>query len=150
VTLIQDTAWILSHYRPDPDLLEATRTAVTLSAAYTFFTQGPHTLRPLVTLQRLPPAPPDTLVRAAAVVLGAASKDRSALYALGDSDEPLVAGAANGSSRRCGPGGHDVAEDARRRVQRGFTAASVGRSRGRGIQAGLRPPHSPKWNTPPA
>jgi hypothetical protein len=29
-------------------------------------------------------------------VLGAAPKDRSALYALCDSDEPLVAGAANG------------------------------------------------------
>jgi hypothetical protein len=39
------------------------------------------------------------------------------------------------SSRRCGPGGHDLAEDARRRVQRGFSAASAGRSRGGGSQA---------------
>jgi hypothetical protein len=58
VTLIQDTAWILSHYRPDPELVDVTRAAVTLSAAYTFLTQGPHTLRPLVTLRRLPPGPP--------------------------------------------------------------------------------------------
>jgi hypothetical protein len=36
------------------------------------------------------------------------------------------------------PGGHDLAEDPCRRVQRGFTAASVRRSRGRGIQAGAR------------
>ena len=36
------------------------------------------------------------MIRAAAVVLGAAPRDRSALYALCDSDEPLVAGAANG------------------------------------------------------
>jgi hypothetical protein len=48
-TLIQDTAWILSHYRPDPELVEVTRTAATLSAIYTFFTQGPWTVRPLVT-----------------------------------------------------------------------------------------------------
>ena len=47
-------------------------------------------------LRRLPPAPPDTLVQAVATVLAAAAQDRAALYELCDSDEPLVAGAANG------------------------------------------------------
>ena len=47
------------------------------------------------------------------------------------------------SSRRCGPWWPDLAEDARRRVQRGFTAASVGRSRGRGIQS--RPAPGGAW-----
>jgi predicted ATPase/DNA-binding SARP family transcriptional activator len=100
VTLIQDTAWILSHYRPDPELVDVTRTAVTLSAAYTFFTQGPHTLRPLVTLRRLPPGPPDTVIGAFARVLNTAPEflgsERAALEALCESDQPVLAGIANG------------------------------------------------------
>jgi predicted ATPase len=99
-TLIQDTAWILSHYRPDPDLVEVTRTAATLSAIYTFFTQGPRTVRPLVTLRRLPPGPPNTVIGALAKVLNTAPEflgpDRSALEALCQSDEPVLAGIANG------------------------------------------------------
>ena len=90
--LAEETARVLSHFRPGPDLLEATRTALALCAIVLI---GARAVRSLVALQRLPPAPPDTMVRAAAVVLGAAPKDRSALYALCDSDE-LVAGAANG------------------------------------------------------
>jgi predicted ATPase/DNA-binding SARP family transcriptional activator len=100
VTLIQDTAWILSHYRPDPDLVDVTRTAVTLSAIYTFFTQGPRTLRPLVTLRRLPPGPPNTVIGAFAKVLNTTPEflgsERSALEALCESDEPVLAGLANG------------------------------------------------------
>jgi predicted ATPase len=100
VTLIQDTAWILSHYRPDPELVDVTRAAVTLSAAYTFFTQGPHTLRPLVTLRRLPPGPPNTVIGAFARVLSTAPEflgsERAALEALCESDEPVLAGIANG------------------------------------------------------
>ena len=94
--LAEENARVLSHFRPGPDLLEATRTALALCAIYTFLIEGPRAVRSLVALQRLPPAPPDTMIRAAAVVLAAALKDRSALYALCDSDEPLVAGAANG------------------------------------------------------
>ena len=94
--LAEENARVLSHFRPGPDLLEATRTALALCAIYTFLIEGPRAVRSLVALQRLPPAPPDTMIRAAAVVLGAAPRDRSALYALCDSDEPLVAGAANG------------------------------------------------------
>ena len=94
--LAEETARVLSHFRPGPDLLEVTRTALALCAIYTFLIEGPRAVRSLVALQRLPPAPPDTMIRAAAVVLGAAPEDRSALYALCDSDEPLVAGAADG------------------------------------------------------
>jgi tetratricopeptide (TPR) repeat protein len=56
-------------------------------------------VRSLVTLRRLPPTPPNTLVRAIAIALRAASdaprSDRSALHVLCDSDEPLLAGVAN-------------------------------------------------------
>ena len=93
--LAQETARLLSHFRPGPDLVEVTRTSLALFTSYTFLLEGPCAVRSLPALRRLPPAPPDTLARAAAVVLGAASEDRSALYELCDSDEPLVAGAAN-------------------------------------------------------
>jgi predicted ATPase/DNA-binding SARP family transcriptional activator len=95
-TLAEETAWVLSHFQPGPDLVEVTRTALTLFTAFTFLTQGPRAVRWLVALRRLPPAPPSTLARAAAIVLGAAAEGRSALHVLCDSDEPLVAGAANG------------------------------------------------------
>jgi predicted ATPase/DNA-binding SARP family transcriptional activator/tetratricopeptide (TPR) repeat protein len=93
--LAEETARLLSHFRPGPDLVEVTRTSLALFTSYTFLLKGPRAVWSLVALRRLPPAPPDTLARAAAVVLGAAAEDRSALYELCDSDEPLVAGAAN-------------------------------------------------------
>jgi tetratricopeptide (TPR) repeat protein len=93
--LAAETARLLSRFRPGPDVVEVTRTSLALFASFTFLFEGPRTVRSLPALRRLPPAPPDTLPRAAAVVLGAASKDPSALYELCDSDEPLVAGAAN-------------------------------------------------------
>ena len=94
MTLASETAWVLSHFRPRPDLVEATRTTLALCTAYTFLLQGPRAARSLVALRRLPPAPPDTLMRAAAIVLPAAAESRSALLELCDSDEPLVACAA--------------------------------------------------------
>jgi predicted ATPase len=96
MTLASETARLLSHFRPGPDLLEATRTTLTLCTIQTFLFEGPRAVRSLAALRRLPPAPPDTVVRAIGVVLVAAAGDRSALYELCDSDEPLVAGAANG------------------------------------------------------
>jgi hypothetical protein len=96
VALAADGDRLLSHYRPEPGLVEATRTALTLSTTYTLLLQGPRAVRSLVALRRLPPAPPDTLIRAIGTVLEAAPEDRSALYKLCDSDEPLVAAAANG------------------------------------------------------
>jgi predicted ATPase/DNA-binding SARP family transcriptional activator len=94
--LTEEVPRVLSHFRPEPEVLEVTRTALILSTTYTFLLQGPRAVRSLVALRRLPPAPPDTLLRAVGVVLEAAAEDRSALYELGDSDQPLVAGAANG------------------------------------------------------
>jgi predicted ATPase/DNA-binding SARP family transcriptional activator/tetratricopeptide (TPR) repeat protein len=95
MTLASETAYLLSHFRPGPDLVEVTRTTLVLCTTYTFLLEGPRAVRSLAALRRLPPAPPDTLVRAVAVVLGAAPENRSVLYELCDSDEPLVAGAAN-------------------------------------------------------
>ncbi|MGW1885560.1 ATP-binding protein [Streptomyces sp. NPDC001970] len=102
VPLTQDTAPLLSHFRPGPDLVEVTRTAAVMCTANLFLGVGPGAVRPLVTLRRLPPASPDTLIGALSVVLGAAPEllgrddpDHAALDALCDSDEPLLAGVAN-------------------------------------------------------
>ncbi|HKF00317.1 MAG TPA: BTAD domain-containing putative transcriptional regulator [Actinomycetes bacterium] len=95
-TLVADTARVLSHFRPPPDLVEVTRTALALCATHAYLIQGAHPVRALVALRRLPAALPDTLVRAAATALVAAARDRSALLELCDSDEPLLAGLANG------------------------------------------------------
>ncbi|HZD69042.1 MAG TPA: BTAD domain-containing putative transcriptional regulator [Actinomycetes bacterium] len=95
VTLADETAVVLSHFRPPAALVEVTRTALTLCTGVTFILQGPHAARSLVALRRLPQAPPDTVVRAAGVVLGAVPEGLEALQELCDSDEPLVAAAAN-------------------------------------------------------
>jgi hypothetical protein len=95
--LTEETAWVLSHYRPAPDHVEVTRTATTLCTAYGFTMHGPRAMRALVALRKLAPAPPDTLVRALATVLRAAPEmDCSMLTELCDSGEPLLAGVANG------------------------------------------------------
>jgi tetratricopeptide (TPR) repeat protein len=95
-TLVEETARVLSHFRPGPDLVEVTRTTLTLCTAFTFVVQGPRAVRSLVALRRLPPAPPTTLTRAIATVLGAIAARRPALHELCDSQEPGVAAAANG------------------------------------------------------
>src|SRR4029450_12759892 len=64
--------------------------------------RGPPPARSLVAPRRLPPPPPDTLIRAIAVVLGTAPENRSALYELCDSDQPLVAGPPTASSATTG------------------------------------------------
>jgi hypothetical protein len=66
MTVASQTARPLSQFRPGPDLVEVTRTTLTLWTTYTFLLQGPRAVRSLVALRRLPPAPPDTLVRAIA------------------------------------------------------------------------------------
>jgi predicted ATPase/DNA-binding SARP family transcriptional activator len=96
MALASETDRLLSHFRPGPELVEVTRTTLAMWTSYTFLLQGPRPARSLVALRRLPPAPADTLVRAVAIVIGGAAEDRSALYELADSDEPLVAGAASG------------------------------------------------------
>ncbi|MFJ6823323.1 ATP-binding protein [Streptomyces niveus] len=69
--LNDETAWLLSHYRPEPDAVEITRTALTVCTAYGLVTGGPRASRALVALRRLPTAPPDTLIRATALALTA-------------------------------------------------------------------------------
>jgi hypothetical protein len=92
--LVHESARPLSRFRPGPDLVEPTRMALTLCTAVTFLVQGPRAVRSLIALRRLPPAPPDTMTRAATIVLAAAAESRSALLELCDSDEPLVASVA--------------------------------------------------------
>ncbi|MGA2828412.1 MAG: BTAD domain-containing putative transcriptional regulator [Streptosporangiaceae bacterium] len=98
-TLTEETAGLLSCFRPEPDLVEVTRTAAALCTMYAFMIQGLRAARLLVTLRRLPPAPPTTVIRAAAILLSAAPEvfaaDHLALRGLCDSDEPLLAGVAN-------------------------------------------------------
>jgi predicted ATPase/DNA-binding SARP family transcriptional activator len=93
-TLLDAIVRVLSHFRPAPELVELTRSALALCTALMFIVQSPGRRRGLVALRRLPAARPDTLASATAIVL-AASTDRAALLELCDSDEPLLAGVAN-------------------------------------------------------
>lgn len=70
-SLIQETGHLLSHFRPEPALVEATRTAAALFASDLLLLQGYGipALRFVAVLRRLPPAVPDTLPRAIAAVL---------------------------------------------------------------------------------
>jgi predicted ATPase/DNA-binding SARP family transcriptional activator len=94
--LAGDTARILPPFRPEPALVEATRASLVLGAVSGFLLRGPSPARFLVGLRRLPPAPPDTFARAAQAVLnalhGPPEADLATLGALGDSDQPLLAG----------------------------------------------------------
>ncbi|MEV7040713.1 BTAD domain-containing putative transcriptional regulator [Amycolatopsis sp. NPDC051061] len=96
-SLAADTAWTLSHFHPEPPLVEATRTASVLCAVNSFLLQGPSPLRALATLRRLPPAPPGTLAGAAEVVLRAVTgADPVRLFELCGSGDAVLAGMANG------------------------------------------------------
>ncbi|WP_410670612.1 ATP-binding protein [Amycolatopsis sp. cmx-4-68] len=96
-TLVEDTAWLLSHFRPEPNLLEATRASLVLSAVNSFLLQGPRPTRALVALRRLPPAAPGTLVHAAETVIRAvAAAGFDPVFALCGNADPLVAGLAEG------------------------------------------------------
>ncbi|MER6071837.1 BTAD domain-containing putative transcriptional regulator [Streptomyces sp. NPDC001817] len=98
VALVAETGAPLSRFRPGPDDVEATRSAAAVCTASLFMGHGPHAVRHLVTLRRLPPAPPDTLVRALSVVLCAVPDIHPPHYErlqeLCESDEPLLAGVA--------------------------------------------------------
>ncbi|MQS36160.1 ATP-binding protein [Streptomyces katsurahamanus] len=98
--LTQDTGRLLSHHRPEPDGIEVLRTAASLISTNVFLGVGHGSPRFLVALRRLPAAPADTLVRAIATVLCTApdvlGPDPSALHALCESGEPLLAGVASG------------------------------------------------------
>ncbi|MEU7868824.1 BTAD domain-containing putative transcriptional regulator [Dactylosporangium sp. NPDC049140] len=96
--ILLEASVLLSHYRPEPELVEVARTAATLLTAIIYIMQGPRATRSLVTLQRLPPAPPDTVVRATAAVLLRTREifapGHAALRELGERPEPLLAGIA--------------------------------------------------------
>ncbi|MEV0116768.1 BTAD domain-containing putative transcriptional regulator [Streptomyces sp. NPDC050844] len=96
--LAADTGPPLSHYRPAPAYVEVARAAAVLCAAAQFMNYGPHGVRHLVTLRRLPPAPPDTPLRATAAVLSAVPEmlppDYAVLLELCAGGQPLVAGIA--------------------------------------------------------
>ncbi|MET8685597.1 BTAD domain-containing putative transcriptional regulator [Streptomyces sp. NPDC004732] len=98
VALAAETGPPLSRYRPEPEYVEVARAAAVLCTASLFMGCGPHAVRQLATLRRLPPAPPDTLLRATAVVLGAVpamrSPDYAVLHELCASEQPLVAAVA--------------------------------------------------------
>lgn len=101
-TLTKETAWILSHYDPEPDYVEVTRAAVVLCTSNVFAVEGPQPSRGLLTLRRLPPPQPvgDSPLRAAALVFAAApeywSDNQAALKTLCEDVNPYVAGFANG------------------------------------------------------
>ncbi|MDL5205810.1 BTAD domain-containing putative transcriptional regulator [Streptomyces sp. ALI-76-A] len=96
--LAADTGPPLSHYRPEPEHVEVARAAAVLCTTSLFMGYGPHAVRQLVTLRRLPSAPPDTLLRAIAVVLNAVPEmlppDFEVLRELCESEQPLLAGIA--------------------------------------------------------
>ncbi|MFI5586080.1 ATP-binding protein [Amycolatopsis sp. NPDC051758] len=90
--LARETAWLLSHYRPAPAFLEATRTAAVLGALISLLMRTAEARRTLVTLRRLPAAPPDDPVRAIQAALCA--PDPQALHRLCNDDRPMLAGMA--------------------------------------------------------
>jgi tetratricopeptide (TPR) repeat protein len=126
--LTEETARVLSHYRPKPEFVEVTRAAAVLCTAYTFTLDRPRATRALVTLRRLAPAPPNTVIRAVAVVLCAApGMDSSMLTRLCDSDQPLLAGVANGVASYLWENGGDTdrARAAAERMLEVFEAEQV-------------------------
>jgi predicted ATPase len=97
--LAADTVRILPQFRAEPAYIEVTRTSLVLGAMSGFLLRGPNPARFVAGLRRMPLAPPDTFARAAQVVLNALfvspEADLATLQALGDSDQPLLAGIAS-------------------------------------------------------
>ncbi|MFF4181904.1 ATP-binding protein [Streptomyces sp. NPDC001691] len=98
VGIAADTAGPLSHFRPGPDDVESVRSASVVCTLSLFMGYGPHAVRQLVTLRRLPPAEPDTLLRALDVVLRALPEAHPPHYTrlleLCASENALLAGVA--------------------------------------------------------
>ncbi|MEV6541906.1 BTAD domain-containing putative transcriptional regulator [Streptomyces sp. NPDC051665] len=80
IALTEDTGPALSHYHPAPAYVEVARTAAVLGTVTVFMGAGPRAVRQLVTLRRLPPAPPTSLMRATAIVLSAIPEIRRPDY----------------------------------------------------------------------
>ncbi|WP_329273230.1 ATP-binding protein [Streptomyces sp. NBC_01451] len=110
--LATDTGPPLSHYHPEPEYVEVARAAAVLCTASLFMGYGPVAVRQLVTLRRLPPARPDTLLRAIAVVLSAIPEmlppDYDVLRGLCASEQPLLAGVAECVATYVWEAEHDI------------------------------------------
>ncbi|CAM5657791.1 ATP-binding protein, partial [Streptomyces aurantiogriseus] len=111
-TLAADTGPPLSHYHPEPEYVEVARSAAVLCTTSLFMGYGPVAIRQLITLRRLPPAPPDTLLRAIAVVLSAVPEmlppDYEVLRELCESEQPLLAGIAECVATYVWESEHDI------------------------------------------
>lgn len=92
-TLTKDTCWLLSHFRPGPDLVEATRLVAVLGTLFGFLMPELGSGRALVALRRLPPAGPDDPVRAIDVALRV--RDAAELDKLAGDDRPMLAAMAS-------------------------------------------------------
>jgi predicted ATPase/DNA-binding SARP family transcriptional activator len=112
VALAADTGPPLSHYRPEPEHVEVARAAAVLCTVSLFMGYGPAAVRQLVTLKRLPPAPPDTLLRAIALVVSAVPEmlppDYEVLRKLCASEQPLLAGTAECVATYVWESEHDI------------------------------------------
>jgi hypothetical protein len=95
--LTDETAQLLAHYRPAPEHVEVTRTAVAMSLINALAVRTAGAARMLYVLRRLPPAPPDTPIRAVATVLTTPdvfAPDHAVLDAMIDGEQPHVAAVA--------------------------------------------------------
>jgi predicted ATPase/DNA-binding SARP family transcriptional activator len=95
--LTDETAQLLAHYRPDPEHVEVTRIAAGVSLLNALAVQSSGAARMLHVLRRLPPASPDTPVRALATVLSTPdvfAPGHDALHAMVDDPRPQVAAIA--------------------------------------------------------
>ncbi|WP_431878353.1 BTAD domain-containing putative transcriptional regulator [Amycolatopsis sacchari] len=116
--LIEDAGRLLSHYRPEPEFVEVTRAAAAVCTAYAFAVQFPRATRTLYVLRRLPPAPPDTLIRALAVLVAAVPElDMSTLDEYCASPWPWLSGGASAVASYVRESDGDI-EGARRDAER--------------------------------
>lgn len=101
IVLVEETAGLLSRFRPGPEDVETARTALALSVLTSSMLKGPWATRALVALRRLPPAPPSSLARALALMTASGPEmmnpdgGRELLDRMCASDEPALAAIAN-------------------------------------------------------
>ncbi|MFI0405481.1 ATP-binding protein [Actinomadura sp. 3N508] len=101
IVLNEETAGLLSRFRPGPDDVETTRSALALSVLTSSMLKGPRATRTLVALRRLPRVPPTTVSRALAFLTASGPEifdpDGGAefLDRMCGSDEPALAAIAN-------------------------------------------------------
>ncbi|TDD37152.1 AfsR/SARP family transcriptional regulator [Actinomadura sp. KC06] len=101
IVLTEETAGLLSRFRPGPDDADTTRTALALSVLTSSMLKGPRATRTLVALRRLPSVPPTSVARALAFLTASGPElldpDGGAefLDRMCASDEPALAAIAN-------------------------------------------------------